>query len=70
MKCLRCSREFDNPIPEVINHEGNHGIASVEWCAECNKRAMAALLRTASAYYEHGMRPPWQSEGRVDSQGR
>ena len=63
-KCRRCGIEFGNPVPEVTNPEGrNKEIACVEWCPRCNKVAMAALYRGASAYYEYGLRPPWQSEG-------
>ena len=50
MKCLRCDREFDNPIPEVTDPNGRYEIATSEWCAGCNAFTMSVLLRWASAY--------------------
>ncbi len=64
--CLRCGKEYDDPRPEIIIPGVNPEIATSEWCAECNKVSMAALYRNRSAYYEYGIRPPWQSEGIPD----
>lgn len=50
MKCLRCDKEFDNPVPEVTVPNGRHEIATSEWCAECNAFTMNVVLRWASAY--------------------
>lgn len=50
MKCLRCGKEFDNPIPEVTYPEGINEIVCREWCAECNKFAVSVLFRWSSAF--------------------
>ncbi len=50
MKCLRCGKEFDNPMPEVTYPEGIHEIACKEWCAECNQFTMNVIRRWSSAY--------------------
>jgi len=51
MKCLRCGRELDNPVPEVVNPGGIRDIACEEWCAACNALAMSVVYRESSAYY-------------------
>ena len=61
-KCLRCGKDFRDPVPEIVNPGGNVEIATADWCAACNKAAMAALGRQRSAYWEQGGRPPWQNE--------
>jgi len=48
--CLRCSREFDDPIPEITHPEGRVEIICREWCAECNQFVATVVLRSSSAY--------------------
>ena len=49
-RCLRCGKEFSNPVPEVVNPEGNREIATKEWCPKCNGLAMGIIFRQSSAY--------------------
>ena len=48
--CLRCGKEYDEPIPEVTHPEGDREIASVHYCARCNTLIMTVLFRNNSAY--------------------
>ena len=50
MNCLRCGREFNNPVPEVVNPKGNKEIACVHWCGDCNSKVMGIIFRHTSAY--------------------
>jgi len=52
--CLRCGREFENPVPEVIDPEGGKEIATSEWCSDCNKLVMSIVFREVSAYRTKG----------------
>lgn len=55
MKCLRCGRKYENPVPETANSEGTvREIATVEWCSDCNRLAMSVVFRDRSAYYKKG----------------
>ena len=60
--CSRCGKKFDNPYPKIVNPERNTEIACINWCADCNRIAMSALLRQGGAYWSQGKRPPWQGE--------
>ncbi len=48
--CLRCGKEFSNPIPPVTNPEGYTEIATDLWCADCNALVMTVLSRGRTAY--------------------
>lgn len=50
MICLRCKKEFENPIPPITNTKGVEEIATVRWCADCNALTMSVLYRGGSAY--------------------
>ena len=50
MKCLRCGKEFENPMPEITVSDGYKEIASVLYCASCNAFVMSVLFRDRSAY--------------------
>ncbi len=50
MRCLRCNREFDNPIPKITNPKGITEIACKDWCPKCNAIAMSMVYRGGSAY--------------------
>ena len=51
MKCLRCGLEYDNPVPEVTNPEGQiMEIMTVEWCPACNAIGVSVLFRERCAY--------------------
>ncbi len=50
MKCLRCGKEYDDPVPEIIQPDGVTEIATREWCAGCNAFAMSIVYRGRSAY--------------------
>ncbi len=50
MNCLRCGREFDDPVPEVTYPEGINEVTCREWCAECNQFTVSVLFRWSSAY--------------------
>lgn len=54
--CLRCGREFENPVPPVVNPEGGREIATSEFCADCNKLIMSVVFRDATAYRVPGTR--------------
>lgn len=49
-KCRRCGAEYDSPVPEVTYPEGNHEIATTEWCDNCNALIMSVIFRESSAY--------------------
>lgn len=48
--CLRCGREFTNPVPEVTNPGLIRDIACKGWCAACNAFTMSVVYRWSSAY--------------------
>lgn len=48
--CLRCRREFTNPVPEVHFPDGHKEIACIQWCSDCNSYAMSVEFRDSSAY--------------------
>lgn len=52
--CRRCGKEYENPVPKVVNPTGNKEFATSEWCATCNKRAMTVVFRESSAYWKKG----------------
>lgn len=66
MKCKRCGNKYTDPHPPITNPGGKEEIACVAWCANCNAKTMAALYRQASAYWQHGQRPPWQGEAKEE----
>ena len=51
-KCLRCNKEFDNPVPEVTNVSPHAitEIATEDWCSDCNRLTMNLMFREATAY--------------------
>lgn len=57
-KCLRCGRQFSNPIPKVRNLNAprcellHKDIATLEWCANCNRIAVSGIFRNNSAYFD------------------
>jgi hypothetical protein len=57
-KCLRCGREFKNPVPKIRNISNvrpellHYDIACVKWCANCNRVAMSGIFRNNSAYFD------------------
>lgn len=54
MKCIRCNREYTNPIPKIRNTKGNPQteIAAVDYCPNCNRVVMSAVYRNNSAYFD------------------
>jgi DNA-directed RNA polymerase subunit RPC12/RpoP len=51
VKCLRCGKEYDNPIPKVTNLEGEiTEIMTKDWCARCNAIGTSVLFRERCAY--------------------
>lgn len=52
MNCLRCGKEFENPVPEVTNisQTANSEIATSDWCADCNRLAMNVVFRESTFY--------------------
>ena len=50
MICKRCGCYYEDPVPEVIEHNGNKEIATSGWCANCNSFAMSIIYRESSAY--------------------
>jgi len=60
--CLRCGREYDNPIPEVVDPTRTQKeIATSEWCADCNRLAMSVLFRESSVYRTRELYDPLRS---------
>lgn len=49
-KCLRCGKDFDDPVPEITYPEGIREIATKEYCAGCNAFVMSIVFRESSAY--------------------
>lgn len=65
MKCLRCKRDFENPVPSVTNADGNMEIACRDWCPDCNTLAMSIIFRESSAYRTKELYDPlrWPKQG-------
>lgn len=59
MSCLRCGRDFSDPVPSVTNPDGrNPEVACRDWCGDCNRIAMMAVHRTSSLYFFQGAVDP------------
>ncbi len=48
--CVRCGKEYDEPIPKVTDPTGIKEIASEHFCADCNALIMTVIYRNRSAY--------------------
>lgn len=64
MPCLRCGRDYEDPVPSVTNPDGQSTeIATREWCPDCNRIAMMAVRRHSSAYFLKGAVDPVRGGG-------
>jgi len=51
MKCLRCGRDFEDPVPSVLQPDGDFTeIMCRDWCSDCNKIGLLVVYRGKSIY--------------------